>query len=116
MNEEKNIPWTLLFGIAGFLDALSYLVALVTLIPIVGWVLGPIAGASISILAGLSFWFYFLWKGHNLWKGALGTTFVESIPLLNMLPTWTAYVAGAYLKIKGVEKLGVVSKFLTKAI
>ncbi len=121
MNEEKNIPWPLLFGIAGFLDLFSFVIDLITAIPIIGWVLGPIVNGSVSIIAGLSFWFYFLWKGHNFWKGALGTTIVESIPFLNMLPTWTAYVAGAYLKIKGmqipaVQKLGFAAKIAGKII
>ena len=116
MNEEKNIQWSILFGIAGFLDLISYVITLVTLIPIIGWVLGPIANISVTIIAGFSFLIYFLWKGHNFWKGALGSTIIESIPFINMLPAWTAYVAGAYLKIKGVKNLGVISKFLTKAV
>lgn len=116
MDEEKNIPWALVFGIAGFLDLISFVVSLITLIPIIGWVLGPIANVALTVIAGFSFWIYFLWKGHNFWKGALGATSIESIPLLNILPAWTAFVAGAYLKITGVEKLGAVSKILTKAI
>ncbi|OGD29770.1 hypothetical protein A2833_01745 [Candidatus Azambacteria bacterium RIFCSPHIGHO2_01_FULL_44_55] len=121
MNEEKNIPWTILFGIAGFLDLISLGISLITLIPIIGWILGPIANISVTIIAGFSFWIYFLWKGHNFWKGALGSTIIESIPFINMLPAWTAYVAGAYLNIKGlqlpaVQKLGFAAKIASKII
>lgn len=121
MDEEQNIPWAILFGIAGFVDLLAYLITPVTLIPFVGWILGPLAGGMLSIVTGFSFWLYFLTKGHNFWKGGLGTTIVELIPFLNMLPTWTAYITGAFLKIKSMQlpagqKLGFATKIANKII
>jgi hypothetical protein len=91
MVEQKIGPHVqmALMGFAILIDGLIFLFGVLTLIPIIGWFLGPIICLFFSFFGGviLVAWFYFLGVRYI---GRMGVAFiVKFIPILNMFPTFT---------------------------
>lgn len=109
-NEQKigeGTKWFML-GVAILFDVLSA----VTLIPVIGWILGGIVWA----FAFGTFWLWFMMNGINIFGfsnpkrlfGSLLASIVELIPAVGVFPSWTVLV----LWLTRVEE--VVEKTVSK--
>ena len=75
----------------------------------------PFLGTMINFFATGFFWFYFWRKGIRLSTvKSLLPGIIEFIPVINMLPLWTAAVVIAYMSERAEEKLGLEK--LSKAV
>lgn len=114
MNNETKEPkigegqkWFML-GVAIFYDVLSA----VSLIPVIGW----IAAWAVWIFAFGTFWLWFMMNGINIFGfrnpkrlfGSLLASFIELLPEIAVIPSWTLLV----LWLTRVEK--VVDKVIEK--
>ena len=94
---SESQKW-LMFGTAIFFDVIS----LISLIPIIGWVLGWVVWA----FAFMTFWLWFKINGLSFSKpknllSFFGGSVIELIPILNILPGWTVMI----LYMTRVEKI-----------
>jgi hypothetical protein len=96
--ELTNVMAGAMIMFALFIDAIQ---ALLTLLPIIGWILAPVAGVAGLII------FYFWLKNYGIKfssprqaKRLVVGFIVEMIPLLNALPTWTLAITLIVMKEK----------------
>lgn len=95
----------LMLGVAITFDTTT----LVNLIPVVG----QIGSFFVGLFATMTFWLWFLMNGMSFSKpknvlGLAGGSIIEMIPVLNVLPAWTATI----LYLTRVEK--IVNKVITQ--
>jgi hypothetical protein len=86
INESQK--W-LMLGVAIFFDIIS----LINLIPIIGWVIGWF----VWIFAFMTFFLWFKMNGMSFSRpknlfSFIGGSAIELIPILNILPAWTATI------------------------
>jgi len=102
-----------LIAAAVITDILQSLVDLLVFIPAVGIILSFVLGVIIDISAMIIFGMWFSILGVSLVGryplGFLGTSILEIIPLLNILPGWTMFVTLIIIeeRIKGRSSGGV---------
>lgn len=126
MNEETNkyklsaTTMALIGSVALFYDLVQALFDLLHFIPFLGNLLASVFTAIISVIAWMTFYFWFKLHGihFNTAKRALtlgGGFLIELIPVLNILPAWTLAVVLIFLTtkvpiIKKVSDVGQATK------
>ena len=103
----------LMTGVAIVVDALQFVVGLGAIIPIIGWVLGPIGfviGWILSIAMSLIVFLWLMMKGVSFSKqggkavmGWFGVSFLVEF-IAGFVPTWTGFMIGLLIREQAQKK------------
>lgn len=111
--EISKITMWAMIGVALFFDAIQALTSYIYFIPFVGFFLEWVISSGVSLFAFLTFslWFYIAGLKFNtkIASTTAGAFFIELIPILNILPTWTLSVALVFILTKTKEIVGSIS-------
>lgn len=113
-NEEvsKITMWAMI-AVALFFDGIQILTSYIYFIPFVGFFLEWAIASGVSIFAFLTFFLWFHLAGIKFNAKIASTTagafFIELIPLLSALPTWTLSVIMVFLLSKTKKIVGAIS-------
>jgi len=117
MPQNKTIDsmeWLLLFMGAGYIDILFILLAIIALIPFVGFVAYAILDPVLNLTATGIFWFYLISKGRGgYWWLAFGGGLANLVPVVNWFG-WIVSMLGFYLLVKA-EKIPLAGEAIQAA-